>query len=142
MRFLVDTNVFSEPTKPRPDVAVLEWLASQPGESHAVSVISVGEAHMGIELLEHGKRRTSLQQWFRLLIRDHFADRVLPVTRRVALAWGRIMAAEQKRGRKVPLLDGLLLATAAVHGLTIVTRNERDFEGRGVPVHNPWRTAE
>lgn len=141
MRFLVDTNVFSEPTKPRPDAAVLEWLASQPTESHAVSALSVGEAKMGIELLEPGKRRTALQQWLKLLIRDHFADRVLPVTRRVALAWGRIMAAEQKRGRKLPLLDGLLLATAAVYGLTIITRNERDFQDRGVPVINPWRIA-
>lgn len=142
MRFLVDTNVFSEPTKPRPDVAVLKWLASQPTESHAVSAISVGEAKKGIELMVPGKRQSALQQWLKLLLREQFGDRVLPVTRRVALAWGRIMAAEQKRGRKIPLLDGLLLATAAVYGLTIITRNERDFEDRGVPVINPWRVAQ
>jgi toxin FitB len=141
MRFLVDTNVFSESTKPRPDPAVLEWIASQSPESRAVSAISVGEAAIGIELLAPGKRRTALQLWIKVLVRDHYGNRVLPVTRRVALAWGRIMAAEQKRGRKVPLLDGLLLATAAVYGLTIITRNERDFEDRGVPVINPWRVA-
>ena len=142
MRFLVDTNVFSESTKPRPDAAVLEWMASQPTGAKALSAVSLGEASRGIELLAPGKRRSALQQWLTQLIREHFGDRVLPVTWRVALAWGRIMATEQKRGRTLPLLDGLLLATATVYGLTIITRNERDFEDRGVPVINPWRLAE
>lgn len=138
MRYLVDTNVFSEPTKPRPNLAVLEWVASQPTDSTAVSAISLGEAQKGIALLEHGKRRATLQQWLTSTIRQQFGGRVLAVTKHVALAWGRLAAADQKRGRNLDVADGLLLATAAVHGLTIVTRNVRDFEDRGVHVINPW----
>jgi predicted nucleic acid-binding protein len=141
VRFLVDTNVFSEPTKPRPDALIVGWMASQPAEFQAVSTISLGEAQKGIDLLDYGKRRAALQQWLALVVRDHFADRVLPVSFSVAVAWGRLTALEQKRGRTLPLVDGLLLATAYVYGLTIVTRNERDFEDRGVPVINPWRAA-
>lgn len=72
------------------------------------------------------------------MIREQFRGRVLSVSKDIALAWGRLMAADQKRGRELPVVDGLLLATAAVNGLTIVTRNERDFVDRGVPVFNPW----
>ncbi|HEX6369710.1 MAG TPA: PIN domain-containing protein [Longimicrobium sp.] len=117
MRYLVDTNVFSEPTKPRPNPAVLEWVASQPADSTAVSAISLGEAQKGIALLEYGKRRAMLQQWLTLAMREQFGGRVLAVTKHVALAWGNITAADQKRGRVLQPPDGILLATAAVHGL-------------------------
>lgn len=76
------------------------------------------------------------------MTREHFHGRVLSVSKEVALAWGRLAAADQKRGRVLPPADGLLLATAAVYNLTIVTRNERDFGGRGVHVINPFRLAE
>lgn len=142
MRYLVDTNVLSEPTKPRPDPVVLDWVASRPPDSTAVSAVSLGEVQKGIELLQHGQKRVQLEQWFTYAIREQYGDRVLPITRDVALVWGRLTAVDQKRGRVLKLADGLLLATAAVYKLTIVTRNERDFEGRGVPVHNPWRAVE
>ena len=142
MYYLVDTNVLSEPSKPQPNVAVLEWVDSRPPGSTAVSAVSLGEVQKGIELLEHGQRRVWLQQWFTATLHERYGDRVLPVTQDVALTWGRLTAVDQKRGRVLKLADGLLLATADVYRLTIVTRNARDFEDRGVRVINPWAATE
>lgn len=138
----MDTNVFSEPSKLDPNRVVTAWTESQPREDLAVSTISLGEVRFGIELLDHGARRAKLERWLKVSILDYFHGRVLAVTKQVALKWAQLAAEGEKRGRSLPMADGLLLATAAVHGLTIVTRNVRDFEDRGVPVHNPWRTAE
>lgn len=138
MRYLIDTNVLSEPAKPRPNRAVLSWAESQPQDALAVSTVSLGEVRLGLDLLAPGSRRAALEQWFKLVMREQFRGRVLSVNKEIALAWGRLTAADQKRGRVLPVVDGLLLATAAVNGLTIVTRNERDFVDRGVPVFNPW----
>lgn len=93
-------------------------------------------------MLEHGQRRVWLQQWFTATLHERYGDRVLPVTQDVALTWGRLTAVDQKRGRVLKLADGLLLATADVYRLTIVTRNARDFEDRGVRVINPWAATE
>lgn len=142
MRYLIDTNVFSEPLKPSPNRRVLRWAESQPRESLAISTLSLGEVRKGLDLLTHGARRNELERWLTVAVREHFRGRVLGVGKDVALKWGRLAAADQRRGRVLPVVDGLLLATAAVHGLTIVTRNERDFADRGVPVLNPWPASE
>ena len=139
MLYLLDTNVLSEPSKLNPDRAVTTWAEEQPHDALAVSAVSLGEVRYGIELLEHGVRRAKLERWLKVAVLDHFRGRVLSVTKHVALKWAQLAAADQRRGRRVDMADGLLLATAAVHGLTIITRNERDFEDRGVPVINPWR---
>lgn len=138
MRYLIDTNVFSEPMKPRPNRTVMRWAESQPREALAISTVSLGEVRKGLDLLAPGSRRATLEQWLKHVIQDQFRGRVLSVSKEIALTWGRLTAADQKRGRELPVVDGLLLATAAVNGLTIVTRNERDFADRGVPVFNPW----
>lgn len=142
MLYLIDTNVFSEPSKPQPNRVVTDWAQAQPPDAIAVSAISLGEVRKGIDLLEHGTRRAKLEWWLKTTVRDQFHGRVLSVTKQVALVWGRLTAADQQRGYVLPVSDGLLLATAAVHGLTVVTRNERDFAGRGVPVLNPWPQGE
>lgn len=142
MLYLIDTNVFSEPSKPQPNRMVTDWADAQPRDAIAVSAISLGEVRRGIDLLEHGTRRAKLEWWLKSTIRDYFHGRVLSVTKQVALTWGHLAAADQQRGRVLPMADGLLLATAAVHGLTVVTRNERDFANRGVPVLNPWSASE
>lgn len=138
MRYLLDTNVFSEPTKPHPNPGVLYWAESQPRDALAVSTVSLGEVRRGLDLLAHGNRRAALERWLKVVIREQFRGRVFAVGKEVAQMWGRLTAADQKRGLVLPVVDGMLLATAAVHGLTIVTRNERDFVDRGVPVINPW----
>lgn len=138
MRYLIDTNVFSEPMKPRPNRQVIRWAESQPREALAISTLSLGEVRKGLDLMAHGAQRAALEQWFKLTWREQFRGRVLSVSKEISLAWGSLTAADQRRGRALPIVDGLLLATAAVHELVVVTRNERDFAGRGVPVFNPW----
>lgn len=138
MRFLLDTNVLSEQVKPRPDPRVEAWLNEQPLEDLAISALSFGEIWAGVHPLGYGHRRTSLAQWLWTMLPRRFAGRILPVNAVVALEWGRLTAEAKRRGRKISVEDALLLATAAVHGLTIVTRNVRDFEDRGVRVINPW----
>ena len=138
MSFLLDTVVLSEPAKVSPNPGVVAWLRAQSPLALAVSVLTLGELEKGVTLLALGRRRDELDTWLRTELPRQFAGRVLPVSEAVALEWGRLAAEGQRRGRPLPVIDGLLLATAAVHRLTLVTRNERDCRDRGVPIYNPW----
>lgn len=138
MRFLLDTNVLSEAVRPEPDPGVVTWLEAQSTLDLSISVLTLGEIRKGILLLADGGKRDRLHQWLRAELTRQFTDRVLPVDEAVALAWGRLDAEGRDAGRRLPVIDGLLLATAQVHDLTLVTRNERDCSDRGVAVLNPW----
>lgn len=138
MRFLLDTNVLSEPARPDPDPRVVAWLDAQSVIDLAISTLTLGEIAKGIELLPSGGRRERLATWLATELPGQFTGRLLAVDERVALAWGRLAAEGRRQGRELPVIDGLLLATAMVHSLTLVTRNERDCSERGVPVLNPW----
>jgi toxin FitB len=138
MRFLLDTNVLSEGARPRPDPGVVAWLEAHSPLDMAVSALTFGEIRKGVDLLDPGARRARLDAWLTADLPRQFAGRILPVDEAVAVGWGRLAAESQRRGRHLPLADGLLLATAAAHALTLVTRNERDCAGRGVPILNPW----
>jgi toxin FitB len=139
VRYLLDTNVLSEPARPEPDSRVLEWLNGQPQVDLVLSVLTVGEIEQGAERLSPGRKRDQLREWMNVDLPRRFRDRILPVDDRVARHWGRLSADGQKAGRPLPVIDGLLLATAAAHSLTFVTRNARDCADRGVPILNPWR---
>ena len=138
MRYLIDTMVLSEPARPAPDAAAITWLRDQTPLDLAVSVLTLGEIARGVERMKDGRRKEELKQWLGTELPAHFGDRVLPVDEQVALTWGELTAEGDRQGRPLPVVDGLLLATAKVHGLTMVTRNVHDFAGRGVPVHNPY----
>lgn len=138
MRFLLDTNLLSEGARRRPDPGVIAWLETHSPLDMVVSALTFGEIRKGVDLLDPGAGRTRLEAWLSADLPRQFAGRVLPIDEAVAVAWGRLAAASHRRGRHLPLADGLLLATAAVHTLTLVTRNERDCADRGVPVLNPW----
>jgi predicted nucleic acid-binding protein len=101
-------------------------------------VLTLGEIRKGAELLPDGRRRERLRAWLRSELPAQFEERVLPITPAVALAWGRFAAEAQRSGRPLHVVDGLLLATAEVHGLTLVTRNVGDFRDRGLPIENPY----
>ncbi len=131
--YLVDTNVVSEARRGSREAR--RWLRSvEPGAVY-LSVVTLGEIMRGIALKLRSDHRaaTSLFEWLERLRQDH-ADRILPITDRVALEWGRI-AAERPRG----MADGLIAATAVVHDKIIVTRNVSDFADTGIPVLNPWQ---
>lgn len=138
MRFLLDTNVISELVKPRPNEAVAAWIRARSALDLALSVLTLGELEHGIQRLAGGARRRDLSHWARVELPTYFDQRIVAVDARVAQAWGRLTAAGRRTGRPLPVVDGLLLATAAVHDLTLVTRNLNDCAGRGIPLHDPW----
>lgn len=138
MRFLLDTNVLSEAARPQPDPGLVHWLDAQSTLDLCISVLTLGEIRKGVLLLAEGRKRERLHQWLRAELTRQFTDRLLPVDEGVALSWGRLAAEGRRSGRRLPVVDGLLLATADRYDLTFVTRNESDCAGRGVPVVNPW----
>jgi toxin FitB len=132
--YLLDTNVLSETRKHQPAPGVADWIAvTPPGRLH-VSVLTLGEIEQGIARVRgRGDRQqaSALERWLED-VEIGFGDRVLPVTLPVAAAWGRQYAGP------LPVIDALIAATARVHGMTVVTRNVKDFERAGVRVLNPF----
>jgi len=138
MSYLIDTCILSDVSK-KADDGLVAWAAAQNPLDLYLSVLSLAEIQKGIDLLPNGdKRRSVLDGWLRQSLPAQFASRILPIGDAVAFAYGHLAAAGQRTGRPLPTLDGLLLATAQVHDFTLVTRNLRDVEGRGVPVLNPY----
>jgi hypothetical protein len=141
MNFLLDTNVVREATRPQASVALLEWIAGKDAESLFLSAITLGELQRGALLLPSGAKRKALLRWIETDIREAFAGRILPVDALVMDRWAQLEAATTKAGRRLAAMDGLIAATALAHGLTLATRNQSDFEGRGVPLVDPWVAA-
>lgn len=135
MSYLLDTNVLSELRRKTPDAAVLEWFACRPASTLYLSVLTIGELRKGIEGVPDAKRRMALTDWLETDLPAFFAGRILPVDTQVADRWGRLLSAA---GRPLPAIDSLLAASAAQHGLSMVTRNSREFADLGLDVINPW----
>ena len=135
MSYLVDTNVLSELRRKAPNKAVQGWFAARPGSTLYLSVLTLGEIRKGIEAVADAKRRMRLNDWLEADLPAFFTGRILGIDMAVADRWGRMVAAA---GRPLPAIDSLLAATAAQHGLRMVTRNTRDFADLGLDVINPW----
>jgi predicted nucleic acid-binding protein len=134
--FLLDTNVVSELRRgARCDVRVAAWQAAQKPEVCFLSAITLLEIRLGIELARKKDREKGeiLEVWLEGRVKRSFAGRILPVDEAVGERCGRLHAERSRSFR-----DGLILATAAVHDLTVVTRNLKDFADGGVRVINPW----
>jgi hypothetical protein len=138
MSFLLDTNVVSEWVKPRPNAGLTEWLSHIDEEQVFLSVVTFAELRFGVERLAAGSRRKQLDEWLRIELPVRFEQRILLVDGAVADEWGRMVARGAGRGRPIGAMDALVASTAQVHGLTLVTRNARDFEGAVESVLNPW----
>ena len=137
--YLVDTNIPSELTRPKPEHRVASFLKEVGKDRVYISVLTLGEICKGIAGIPAGARRAQLQEWLDTIMRPWFAGRVLPVTDSVAERWG-LMAGEAKlRGVALSVVDGLLAATALEHDLALVTRNAKDFSGLGLRLLNPWQ---
>ena len=135
MSYLLDTNVISELRRKMPDAGVLNWLQGRPTSTLFLSVLTLGELRKGIEGLADSERKIALQDWLEVELPAFFIGRILPVDTQVADRWGRLLAIA---GRPLPAIDSLIGATAAHHGLRLVTRNIRDYENLGLEVINPW----
>lgn len=135
MSYLVDTNVLSELRRKQPDARVVTWVQQRPRQSLYLSVLSLGEIRKGIAGVADAAFRQKLTDWLEVELSNYFLGRLLSIDAQVADRWGRIQA---EAGRTLPVIDGLLAATALQHDLTLVTRNTKDFEGLGVQIVNPW----
>ncbi|TCS14132.1 type II toxin-antitoxin system VapC family toxin [Caulobacter sp. BK020] len=135
--FLLDTNIASEATKLSPLPAVMNWVAAQAPTTLHLSVVSLAEIRYGIELRAEGRRRRALEAWYPGMVAT-FRDRILSIDRDIAELWGDLRRRTDLARRTIPIMDAFLAATAQVHGLTLVTRNVRDFEVWGGPVFDPW----
>ena len=136
MTYLLDTNVVSEIRKPRPHAGVAAWFGEAESIGLYLSVLVVGEVRQGIERLRRRRDRQQAEMFERWLavLKEEFADRLLPVSVAVADRWGRLNAA-----KPLPVIDGLLAATAIEHDLTLVTRDVDILTESGARLLNPWR---
>jgi len=139
--FLLDVSVVSEALRPRPDAHVLGWLRANEARAW-LSVVTIGEIEAGIRGAPDAGRAESLRAWLDEVLIPQFTHRLLPVDVAVARRWGERTAAARANGTPVGAVDALIAATAVQHGLTVATRNARDFVHLGVAVVDPWRVAE
>jgi len=133
--YLVDTNVISELTRPKPAASVATWFEEVADEALHLSVLTLGELRRGVEKLPAGRRKERLRDWLAHDVPAWFGDHLLPIDAGVAETWGRLQASAK---RTLPAVDSLLAATALHHHLRLVTRNTADFEIVGLETINPW----
>lgn len=138
-RYLLDTNIISNATKPAPSEALIAWMSGQADKDLFISCLTVAEIRRGILEKPAGKKRRELEHWFfgpegpQLL----FAGRVLPFDENAALVWARLMAEGTAIGRPRSPLDMIVAAVAEANDCVVVTENERDFVGLNIV--NPLR---
>lgn len=135
--FLLDTNVVSEMVKHKPHPGVMRWMEDADEMLLHFSVLTLGEIRKGIASQADIARRASLESWLADLA-DRFSERILPLDLAVADRWGHITGLCKAKGVTVPVIDGLLAATALHHDLIFVTRNIQDVQDTGVETLNPW----
>lgn len=141
MRYLLDTNILSNITKPAPSEALLAWMADQTDTVLFISSLTVAEIRRGVLEKPAGKKRDQLEAWFTGPEGPQalFADRILAFDEKAGLIWARLMADGKAKGRPRSSLDTIIAAVAEANGCVVVTDNEKDFQG--IEITNPLRTA-
>jgi hypothetical protein len=137
-RWLLDTNVVSELRKRRCHHNVRRWHDQQAPESFFLSTITMAEIRFGIERATDAAFRAELSLWLDQVLRPWFGERILAVDEDVILEWRRMVERGRQIGRTFTQPDLFLAATAAIHALTVATRDSDDFRSTGVSVFNPW----
>jgi tRNA(fMet)-specific endonuclease VapC len=134
----LDTNVPSELIRVRPEPRVAQWLDAADDSQLFISVVTIGELRKGLTILSESKRRAFFESWLQNELLPWFEGRILQVTQEIADRWGILDGESQLRGAPLNTADGMIAATAIENGLTVVTRNVKDFDGLGVRLFNPW----
>ena len=140
-RYVLDTNIISNVTKPVPSEALIDWMAQQDDDDLFISSLTLAEVRRGVLEKAPGRKRDELESWFsgpegpQIL----FAGRVLPFDERAALVWARLMAEGTAKGRPRSPLDMIIAAVAEANGCVVVTGNEKDFAG--LKIVNPLRPS-
>jgi len=134
MIYLVDANVLSEPTKQTADSRVVTWLNENESNLIVDSII-IGELRIGILALPRGRKRNRLEQWYEAVVET---IECIPWDATISQRWAALVVELKRKGETVPLLDGMIAATALQHDLIVATRNTRDFQKTGVKTLNPF----
>ena len=137
-QWLLDTNVLSELRRPRPEPRVVAFISAQSLERLYVSAVTLAEIRFGIESVSDPSRRSDLNDWLTHKVRPMFEQRVLQVTENIMLKWRLLVEDGRKAGHTFSQPDLIIAATALEHGMTIVSRDTRDFQSARVPVINAW----
>jgi toxin FitB len=135
---ILDTNVVSEPLKPRPDAAVLRWLDRQGAGTLYLTTISQAELLAGVLALPASRRRTELQKVLNKELAALFSGRSLAFGERSAQAYADLVTAANAAGNPIDFADAAIGAIAIEHNYILATRNARDFKGTSVKLINPW----
>jgi hypothetical protein len=135
---VLDTNVISEPLKPRADPVVIEWLDAQDPETLYLTATAVSEVLIGIALLPAGKRKRGMELAMQSLQTKLFAGRFLSFDREAAIAFALLGSRAAAKGYSISVADCQIAAIAAVHGFAVATRDTAPFRAAGVPIINPW----
>jgi toxin FitB len=139
-RYLLDTNIISNVTKPSPSEQLLSWMQQQADEDLFISSLTVAEVYRGVLEKPAGRKRRELERWFggpegpQAL----FSGRVLPFDEQAGLVWARLMAEGTTGGRPRTALDMVIAATAEANDCVVVTDNEQHFAG--ITIVNPLRS--
>jgi hypothetical protein len=135
---VLDTNVISEPLKPRADPRVIRWLDGQEPETLYLTATTLSEILIGIALLPAGKRKRGMELAMQTLLTKLFAGRFLSFDREAAIAFALLGSHAAAKGYSISVADCQIAAIAAVHGFTVATRDTAPFVAAGVAVINPW----
>ena len=137
MKWLLDTNAFSEPGRPQPDRGFMAWFDRADDADMVLSVVTIGEMDRGVALMAAGQRRSRIEAINRGALQA-FGGHVLPFDLSIARLWGSLSADLRGRGFHFGAPDEMIAATALYHGLTVVTRDVRPFEHSGCKLLSPW----
>jgi predicted nucleic acid-binding protein len=136
--WLLDTNVLSEIRRAKPNARVARFVSTRPFARLYVSVVTLAEIRFGIEVAADITRRAEMTEWLANEVRPMFEDRVLDITEDIVLTWRLLVEQGRKTGHTFSQADLMIAATARHHGLTVVSRDTREYERADVPVVNPW----
>jgi len=136
--WLLDTNIISELRRRKPEPKVTEFIRSQPLEGLFVSIVTFAEIRFGIELLPDATRRSGLNDWLAHKVRPMFEQRVLAISEDVMFKWRLLVEDGRKAGHTFSQPDLIIAATAQHHGLTVVSRDTKEYVAARVDVFNPW----
>ena len=135
---IIDTNVVSEPLRPEPERAVIDWLNAQEPETLYLTTVNLAELLAGIEAMPAGRRRNKLNTAMVDRMMPLFEGRILPFDKKAAEAFARIDASARLAGNRISFADGAIAAIASANGFMLATRNVHDFKGTDLRIVNPW----
>ena len=138
MKFLLDTCVISETTKKIPNEKIIEWISKQDERNLFLSVLTLGEIQKGIEKINDEIKKAQLTLWLKKDLVKQFENRIIPIDQSVIITWGKAQGQSERVGKPMPVIDGLIAASALTFGLTVVTRNVEDMQQSGVEIINLW----